>query len=200
MNDVTLTKGNALHSFYVVGIIYDLLLGESASACAERLDIDVSTVEKYFRLIRQRIAFNPSISKPLADTYPSANDEVWPAVFKCAFCEKGKIIEDEQASALSVQNIYEIRNLSKTRTNKTVKAGARCDECPFQEPVILDDAIYQQFFLERARNTKITADTFREHYFIFLLRDAIRFNRDAKNAGVNLVAKAIIDHLIENPL
>lgn len=200
MNDVTLTKGNALHSFYVVGIIYDLLLGESAAACAERLDIDVSTVEKYYRLIRQRIAFNPSISKSLAERFPDSGDDVWQAVFKCAFCEKGKIIKEEQAGPLSVQSVYELASLSKTRTIKTVRAGTKCDECQFEEPVTLSDSMYQQYFLERARNTNITADTFREHYFMFILRNTMRIDRKGKNARVHVYAKRVIDHLIESPL
>nr|WP_321440405.1 hypothetical protein [uncultured Hyphomonas sp.] len=199
MSDGILTKGNALKSQDVVGIIYHLLLGYSAARSAEKLRLDAGTVQKYFDLLRKRIAFHPSFFAYSDAEYPPREDPVWSAVLRCGFCEEGKTIHEDRTGPLRHKPFVSPDTTTSTTTYRQYSTLMRCESCPFEKPVLLRRFVYDQYNLEVAKSQHIDETNFYEFYFLFILRENIATNRTTENLMEQYIQR-IIDILIDDPL
>ena len=200
MFDNIFASKSTINAHNLIGILYDLLLGTSASKCANRLDLDEGTVQKYYALLRTRIAFNPACTPPSWPDFPPREDETWHAIFKCGFCKKGKSFDEERLGAFHTTGILSADSISKINLVRTVRQLTKCEGCPFSEPVILPADIYREHFREVSKSSEIDAENFFEYYFLYRLRSDFAHEADAPQNGLTWFLQNIIMDLVENPL
>lgn len=190
------TKGNQIHEGAFVGIVYDYVLGTTASACADRVGVSAKTVAKKFEKLSTRAAADKSIGGHLTDL-PDGDDPVWSAmefcIFECPSAELHYAVHEVPPNADKLHSRQSV-------TYKTKKEGTSCNICPLGNPPNFPERLTQRLFGMRTISQGWDSGKFKSHYVRSVLQCTVLTNRVENSLTPHDLVNVILKSLEKEPL